>query len=80
MDTWDYRSFVESLYGSRMGSIDCFPWCGMVEVSDYALLSERPSIRTDFCCHKKSNSSEYFEYIKWKRLVRSRTGYLVPYQ
>lgn len=79
-DTWVYRSYGESLYCSGLSALDVSGWRGIVDVHQDALLYDRPLLRADFRTHRKSFNTEFVSLIKWERLARSRTGFLVPYQ
>lgn len=72
LDTWEYKSYGESLYGDNFIAFDVTSWCDTVCVDSEELLFERPILRADFSSFKKSNSYEYVDYIKWERLSRSQ--------
>lgn len=52
----------------------------MAIVDSSSLLFERPLLRSDFRVNNKSLHAYQVDFISWERLVRSCTGFLVPYQ
>lgn len=53
LDTWDYRSFGDSLYGKNLGTIDVAAWHVVVDVREDALLFECPILRAHLRAYKK---------------------------
>lgn len=65
IDTWNYRSVGESLYGDKLSIFYFADWSGKVKVEADDIIFERPLLREDLRFHTKSASPEYVEYVKW---------------
>lgn len=76
-----YRSFGESHYGEALSECEAFEWQGKRDVHAGALLFQRLILRLDFRTKKRSSyTTDWYDYHKWERNARSRTGSLVPHQ
>lgn len=58
LETWEYRSNGEYLYGTNLGAMDCEDGSGLFGMLEYTILFKRRLWCGDFRSHHKSDVSE----------------------
>ena len=80
-DPFFFRTDGEVGYGSALAATQWADLEGQFEVSNDMLLSPRPLLRAEFRYLRRLTSpGTYWDMVRWERLTRSRSGFLVPYQ
>ena len=81
-DPFVYRTYGETVYGPALADILelADDWKGQTSPRQEALGFRRPLLRAEFRFTRRRDDAEFAEMIRWERRIRSRIGYLVPYQ
>ena len=81
-DPFVYRTYGEAVYGPALADILelADDWKGKTYSRQEALGFRRPLLRAEFRFTRRRDDAEFAEMIRWERRIRSRIGFLVPYQ
>ena len=81
-DTWVYRTHGEAMYGPTLSAVlvQSSDWAGDPRPRQEALSFRRPLLRAEFRFTRLRDNEVFWDLLRWERRIRSRMGYLVPYQ